>query len=121
MEKIVSPIQAELGVNRPTTNAIAIPVQHPIHRAIRWHAELARGDSMRMLAARENVSAALICTHLKLLRLAPSIQEFIRGLATPAAIGLYSFRKLTVIAKLEAADQVMEFAKLRSRFESAAT
>jgi hypothetical protein len=45
----------------------------------------------------------------------------IRGLATPAAIGLFSLRKLAVISKLKADDQVMEFAKLRSRFESAAT
>ena len=75
---------------------------------------------MRTLAAREKVSAALICTHLKLLRLTPSIQEFIRGLATPAAVGLFSLRKLGAISELKAEDQVMEFERLRSRFESTA-
>jgi DNA invertase Pin-like site-specific DNA recombinase len=117
--KIVSPIQAELGAPK-ATEAIATPVQHPIHRAMQWRAELACGDSMRTLAAREKVSAALICAHLKLLRLPPSIQEIIRGLTTPAAVGLFSLRKLAAISELKAEDQFMEFEKLRRQFESTA-
>lgn len=90
-------------------------VKHPIHRATRWQTQLP-GASVRSIASMERVSPSLVSLHLKLLRLAPEIQIFVRELATPRAVHHFSLRRLAALADLERDRQLIEFASLRKNF-----
>jgi len=116
--KIVAPFQLEIGATPDAAPMVIEQVKHPIHRAINWEVELERGVSVRALARREDVSASLVSFHLKLLRLAPEIQIFVRGLSTPAEVDFFSLRKLALLSEWDRETQLVKFKALQRRFSA---
>ena len=116
--KIVAPFHVEIGAQADATPALIEQVKHPIHRATNWEVELERGISVRALALKESVSASLVSFHLKLIRLAPEIQIFVRGLSTPAEVEFFSLRKLALLSELDRETQLMRFKTWQHRFRS---
>lgn len=119
--KIVAPFQTESGAEADVPPVVIEQVKHPIHRATKWEVELERGTSVRALALKENVSASLVSFHLKLLRLAPEIQIFVRGLSTPAEVEFYSLRKLVLLSELDREAQLARFKSWQRRFSAVMT
>jgi hypothetical protein len=114
--KVLTPFQAVLNAEPQPAAMVDESVQHPIHKAIQWEIELERGCSVRALAPKEQVSASLVSFHLKLLRLAPEIQQFARGLSTPAEMDFFSLRKLALLSEMDHGTQLAKFQSLRRRF-----
>ncbi|MDI1319321.1 MAG: hypothetical protein PSW75_03885 [bacterium] len=115
---VLHPFEAELGEPPATELSNEKPVtENPIHRALGWDAKLqkAPGLSVRALARDEEVSAALVCLYLKLLKLAPDILEFVRGLNTPVALRIFSYRTLLGLAKCDLTAQRRLFNELRRK------
>lgn len=119
--KIVAPFQMEIGSEAAVAPVMIEQVKHPIHRATNWEVELERGISVRALALKENVSASLVSFHLKLLRLAPEIQIFVRELSTPAEVEFFSLRKLALLSELDRETQLTRFKTWQRRFSTITT
>lgn len=115
---IVAPFQMEIGAVSDAAPEVIERVNHPIHRATSWEVELERGTSVRALALKENVSASLISFHLKLLRLAPEIQIFARGLSTSAEVEFFSLRKLALLSEADRETQLARFKTWQHRYNS---
>ena len=52
--------------------------------------------------------------HLKLLKLAPEIQVFLKGLSEPADLRRYSLRRMKSLAELSVTAQRDQFSKIRT-------
>lgn len=114
--EVTAPFAIQIGdEQRRESGAVAEIAQHPIHRATRWQLQLP-GASVRSIASMERVSPSLVSLHLKLLRLTPEIQIFVRELITPRAIHHFSLRRMAVIADLDRDQQLAKFAELRADF-----
>lgn len=72
---------------------------------------------VRIIARQEGVSPSLVSLYLKLVRLAPEIQGFLRDLTSERALEHFSLRKLAVIAELPRDRQVEAFASLKAQFK----
>lgn len=114
--KIVAPFQMEIGPEVDAAPVVIEAVKHPIHRAAKWKVEVERGTSVRALALKENVSASLVSFHLKLLRLAPEIQVFLRNLSTSTEVDFFSLRKMALLAEPDRVVQLQRFRIMHQRF-----
>lgn len=112
------PFTAEFGeppAGPPCNQKLGL--ENPISRAEDWEAKLrdAPGLSLRALAEREGHSAALVSLHLKMLKMAPDIVAFVRGLRTFEALRVFSYRSLLKMAKCDATQQRRIFDELRRK------
>ena len=114
--KIIAPFRIDLDGPAMMAPPAQESPQHPICRATRWSKAIANGTGVRAFARTECVSPSLVSLHMKLLRLAPEIQGFLRDLTSPKALQHFSLRKLAALAELSHDRQLVEFASLRSRF-----
>jgi DNA invertase Pin-like site-specific DNA recombinase len=114
--KIITPFRIDLDGPALIAPPAQESPQHPICRATRWSKEIATGTGVRAFARTEGVSPSLVSLHVKLLRLAPEIQGFLRDLTSPKALQHFSLRKLAALAELSHERQLVEFASLRSQF-----
>lgn len=112
---IITPFRAELGI-RPSLPVPPEAPQHPIHRATAWERDIRTHGGVRAVADYREVSASLVSLHLKLLKLAPEIQIFLRDLAAPKALQFFSLRRMARLAELPHGKQLAEFNVLRSDF-----
>lgn len=118
--EIVAPFHAQVGETQSEYPAAAVlqsQHEHPIHRASSWQIDAAR-VSVRLIAAREKVSPSLVSLYLKLLRLAPEIQDYLRGLATRQAARFFSLRRMAPLAQFDRDRQLAEFAALKAHFSA---
>lgn len=116
--RIVAPFQAEIGEPQNVAPEIVENAKHPIHRAMAWEAELERGQSVRSLARKENVSPSLVSFHLKLLRLAPEIKVFAQGLSTAPEVDFFSLRKLAILSESDQERQHIRFREMKRQFSA---
>lgn len=94
--------------------------KHPIHRAVAWQQELQRDPSLekQAIAAREKIAPGSITHHLKLIKLIPEIQAFLRGLTESDAVQYFSLRKMRRMAELPAETQSAHFRQLKRGFKT---
>jgi hypothetical protein len=123
---LVAPFNEEFQDSRPTAKAEPSPAnaagKHPVLRALGWARRL-QGDAsltQAALARQEGVTAVTLTYHLKLLKLAPEIQAFLKGLSEPADLRRYSLRRMKSLAELSATAQRDQFSKMRADDGSAA-
>lgn len=97
---LVAPFNEEFQDSRPTAkiepSTANAAGKHPVLRALGWARRL-RGDAsltQAALARQEGVTAVTLTYHLKLLKLAPEIQAFLKGLSEPADLRRYSLRRM---------------------------
>ncbi|MBA3849034.1 MAG: hypothetical protein C0502_03440 [Opitutus sp.] len=114
--KIVDPFRIDLDGLTRTVEPLNEAPRHHIYRATRWNKENICGTGVREIARKEGVSPSLVSLHLKLPRLDPEIQGFLRDLTSQKALQHFSLRKLAALAELPHERQLVEFAVLRSRF-----
>ncbi|HVT71948.1 MAG TPA: recombinase family protein [Lacunisphaera sp.] len=111
------------SIARPSVPPPPPPVakaRHPIHRADAWDFTIAKGQSVRAIARTEGVSPSTVSFHLKLLTLAPEIQDFARDLKELPAIERFSLRKLAQLSVHDVAEQRRRFRLMRQRFDQGA-
>ncbi|MEN9631861.1 MAG: hypothetical protein RL077_265 [Verrucomicrobiota bacterium] len=117
---LVAPFNEEFQDSRPTAKIEPSPAnaagKHPVLRALGWARRL-RGDAsltQAALARQEGVTAVTLTYHLKLLKLAPEIQAFLKGLSEPADLRRYSLRRMKSLAELGVTAQRDQFSKMRA-------
>jgi hypothetical protein len=117
---LVAPFNEEFLDNRPTAKIEPSPAnaagKHPVLRALGWARRL-RGDAsltQAALARLEGVTAVTLTYHLKLLKLAPEIQAFLKRLSEPADLRRYSLRRMKSLAELSVPAQRDQFSKMRA-------
>ncbi|MBL9217567.1 MAG: recombinase family protein [Opitutaceae bacterium] len=93
--------------------------RHPIHRAVAWHRELQRDPTLekQAIAKREHIAPGSVTHHLKLIKLIPEIQEFLRGLKEADAVHYFSLRKMRRLAELPAEPQTTQFQQMKRGFK----
>lgn len=108
-------LDARVRVVRPS----APKVEHPILRAQKWHQMLEDGRVLNRfaLAKRVEVDPAMVTRTLKLMQLAPEIQEYLATLRTPSALWYFNIKALGKMADFPLEKQRVEFAKLSARFD----
>ena len=117
---ISAPFQYRVLSNSGKSEAPAAAPRHAIHRAIEWQRELKHDPTLlkQAIAMREDVTPGFISHHLKLLRLAPEIQDFLRELKDPDAVRYYSLRKMRRLAELPTNGQNVQFGRLQHSFRA---
>lgn len=90
------------------------PVQHPLHRARAWQRQLDADPKLNRvrLAAAEGLTPGAVTHHMKLLQLAPAIQERLLNVTTPAELRTFSLNRMKALAELPTAEQFQRFATL---------
>jgi len=116
--KIIAPFQMEIGAVSDAAPEVIERANHPIHRATSWEVELERGTSVRALALKENVSASLVSFHLKLLRLAPEIQIYLRNLTSSTEVEFFSLRKMALLSEEDRETQLARIKTWQRRFSA---
>jgi len=93
---------------------------HPLERAREWQRLLSRNPRLTqaMLARKAGVTAATITYHLRLLDLAPEIQEFLTGLKSQKSLRRFSLRRMKALATLDHAAQRKAFAAMQGTVSS---
>jgi DNA invertase Pin-like site-specific DNA recombinase len=93
--------------------------EHPILQARVWQKKLLNspGLSLRRLAEQEGEVPPTLVFRFRLLKLVPSIQNFLAGLRDPMAIRFFSLRRMMALAKLDEAEQRRGFAQMREEFD----
>jgi len=93
-------------------------IRHCIHRAVTWQRELQRDPTLekQAIAAREKIAPGSISHHLKLLNLAPEIQDYLKELKDPDAVRHFSLRKMRRLSELQPEKQTVQFKRLRQSF-----
>jgi hypothetical protein len=83
-----------------------------------WQRELQRDPTLekQAIAARQNIAPGSVTHHLKLLNLAPEIQEYLRELKDPDAVRHFSLRKMRRLSELPLDNQTTQFKRLRQSF-----
>ena len=114
----VALFREEFCETRPTANPPAPTTHgtHPLHRALAWNRKLSgtAGLSQAELARREGVTAATLTYHLKLLKLAPEIQEFLLAVAGAEGLRRFSLRRMKALAELDYTAQRKAFVRMRA-------
>jgi len=89
---------------------------HPIRKAKKWDAMLSKAESIDQisLAKKLGVSPSVLNKHLRLLKLAPEIQEFLHSLNSTTDTRKFSMTRMNAIADLPKAKQRHIFAKMCS-------
>ena len=118
---IVAPVRQTLRLEaRVRTVPIPKPeVEHPIVRARKWQRWLEGGevDSRFALAKRVGVDPAMVTRVLKLIELAPDIQNYLAALKTSSALWHFNIKMLGNLADLPRDKQRAIFAKICARFD----
>jgi hypothetical protein len=112
---IVAPFREEFRAGgtapetKPPTNGA-----HPLHRALKWQRKLSADPKLSQvkLARKERVTGATVTYYLKLLRLAPQIQEFLLTLKTAQDVRPFSLRKMIALAEFGHDTQQKRFARM---------
>lgn len=93
--------------------------RHPIHRAVAWHRELQCDPTLekQAIAKREQIAPGSVTHHLKLIKLIPEIQEFLRGLKEADAVQYFSLRKMRRLAELPTGPQTTQFQQMKRVFK----
>jgi hypothetical protein len=116
--RIRTPFQEEVGPSSQSKSAISNEVRpklHPIHQAIAWQSLLKANPrpSQATLARRAKVSEPTMTRHLRLLRLAPEIQQWLLGLKTPGELRCFSLNKMMTLVALPFNEQRRRMAAMR--------
>lgn len=118
---IVAPFQQTLRLESRvrTVPAPKPEAEHPIVRAQKWQRMLESGEmrSRFALAKRAGVDPAMVTRVLKLLRLAPDIQEYLATLRTSSALWHFNIKTLGELADLLSDKQRAAFARISARFD----
>ena len=87
-----------------------------MHRALAWNRKLSgtAGLSQAELARREGITAVTLTYHLKLLKLAPEIQEFLLAVAGAEGLRRFSLRRMKALAELDYTAQRKAFVRMRA-------
>jgi hypothetical protein len=119
---IVAPVSQTL---RLESRVKRIPIaksdaEHPIVRARTWQQWLDRGEvaSRFALAQRVGIDPAMVTRVLKLVGLAPNIQDYLASLKSPSALWHFNIKVLGNLAELPKAKQYEIFAKICARFNA---
>jgi DNA invertase Pin-like site-specific DNA recombinase len=101
----------------PTPQPVA---EHAIIRARQWKRWLDSGEvaSRFALAKRTGVDPAMVTRILKLVELAPEIQDYLASLRTPSALWHFNIRTLGNLSNLPVDKQRLGFAKIRAMFDT---
>jgi DNA invertase Pin-like site-specific DNA recombinase len=89
---------------------------HPIRKAKKWNAMLSKAETIDQisLSKKLGVSPSVLNKHLRLLKLAPEIQEFLCSLKSTTDTRKFSMTRMNAIADLPKAKQRHVFAKMCS-------
>ena len=89
---------------------------HPIRKAKKWNAMLSKAETIDQisLAKKIGVSPSMLNKHLRLLKLAPEIQEFLHSLNSTTDTRKFNMTRMNAIADLPKAKQRHIFAKMCS-------
>jgi regulator of replication initiation timing len=112
---ILAPFRKAVVTADPGPCPASRPLQHPLLRAIAWQRQLASrpGMTQAMLAKNAGVTAGTLTHHLKLLRLAAEIQEFLLNVKTEPELRRFSLNRMKELANLPHRQQLQAFAVLR--------
>ncbi|MBP6506427.1 MAG: recombinase family protein [Opitutaceae bacterium] len=115
---LVSPFARELLGNQRSVRprSVVAPVQHPLHRARAWQRRLAAEPKLRRidLAKAEGLTPGAVTHYLKLMELAPAIQERLLNVTTPAELRRFSLNRMKALAELLPSEQLLRFAELEN-------
>ncbi|OAM87141.1 hypothetical protein AW736_24225 [Termitidicoccus mucosus] len=119
---IIAPFRQSVRLDaRVRTVAVNKPaVEHPVIRAQKWQRMLTTGDvpNRLALAKRVGVDPGMVTRVLKLVHLAPSIQEYLAGLKTANEAWHFSIKVLGEIADQPIEKQEQAFARLVAQFNN---
>ncbi len=119
---IIAPVRQTLRLEaRVRTVPVPKPdVEHPIVRARKWQRWLKGGEvpNRFALAKRVGVDPAMVTRILKLVELAPEIQDYLVTLKTSSALWHFNIRALGNLSDLPEAKQLAIFAKICARFDA---
>jgi len=98
--------------NRPAP----APARHPLHRARSWQRRLESEPGLNRvtLAKEEGLTPGAVTHNLKLLQLAPAIQEQLLNVTAFADLRRFSLNRMKALAELPADVQLSRFITLRS-------
>lgn len=90
-------------------------LRHPICRVLEWQKRLDNEKSLTKvrLAEGEGFSKARIAQFFSLLKLAPEIQEHLKGLRSSREIQFFSVRRLMRLAKMKPEEQQKVFSEMQ--------
>ncbi|MSU66033.1 MAG: hypothetical protein EXS38_08045 [Opitutus sp.] len=90
---------------------------HLLHRALKWQHKLSADPNLTRakLARSERVTGATLTYYLKLLGLAPEIQEFLLTLKTAPDVRRFSLRKMMTLAEFSFETQRKRFAQMQTQ------
>ena len=114
---VLAPFARTLTVaKRAAQRPAPAPVQHPLHRARAWQRRLATEPGLNRvkLAAAEGLTPGAITHHMKLLQLAPAIQERLLNMTTRSDLHLYSLNRMKAMAELPEEEQLRRFTAISS-------
>jgi len=118
---IITPFRQTLRLDARvrTVRKITPAAEHPILRARRWDEMLKSGAiaSRLALAKKVGLSPGAITLIMKLVKLAPDIQEHLAELNSPSAIWHFGYKPMGKLAGLPFDQQQAVFAQMRADFE----
>jgi len=93
-------------------------IEHPIIRARKWQRMLDGGTvaNRLALATRIGVDPAMVTRILRLLNLAPPIQDYLAKIGTASGAWYFNIRTLGRLASMPAQTQLQEFASIANRY-----
>lgn len=113
---VLSPFARTLAVAKraKAKRPAPVPAQHPLHRARAWQRRLETEPKFNRvkLAQAEGLTPGAITHHMKLLQLAPTIQERLLNVTTPAELRKFSLNRMKALAELPVDEQLRRFAAL---------
>ncbi|MDI1320459.1 MAG: hypothetical protein PSW75_09765, partial [bacterium] len=92
-----------------------LPLDTPLHRARAWQRRLAAESGLNRvkLAKEEGLTPGAITHHMKLLQLAPDIQEQLLNVTAPEDLRRFSLNRMKALAELSAEEQRRLFAAVQ--------
>ena len=111
--ELLAPFSYTLSAPRKPAAPRTKPGQHPLHRARAWQRRLETETGLNRvkLAKEEGLSPGAITHHMKLLQLAPDIQERLLNLTAPKDLRKFSLNRMKALAELPIDEQRMRFAE----------
>ncbi|MDI1335871.1 MAG: recombinase family protein [Lacunisphaera sp.] len=113
--ELLAPFTYTLSAPRKPAAPRTKPVQHPLHRARAWQRRLAAESGLNRvkLAKEEGLTPGAITHHMKLLQLAPDIQEQLLNVTAPEDLRRFSLNRMKALAELSAEEQRRLFAAVQ--------
>ncbi len=111
--ELLAPFSYTLSAPRKPAAPRPKPGQHPLHRARAWQRRLETETGLKRvtLAKEEGLSPGAITHHMKLLQLAPDIQERLLNLTAPKDLRKFSLNRMKALAELTIEEQRQRFAQ----------